>query len=225
MTELKRPKYGRVKLTDIPQEIIDEYQLHEKTKDGWVHFKVVRGMYSLPQSRSNSHDELKEQLNKEGYFKSTFVPALWKHNKRPTQFVLVVDDFGIKYFSTDDLNHLHDTLKQYYAIKLDPEGKEYVKINLDWDYEHKKVHLSMIPYLENSLRQFDNVIPTKRQQSPYPHVKPTYGAKQQFAEYDESDPVDDEKRKHIQKVTGKFLWYARGVDGTLLTPLSAIAAK
>jgi len=83
----------------------------------------------------------------------------------------------------------------------------------------------MIPYLENALRQFDNVIPTKRQQSPYPHVKPTYGAKQQFAEYDESDPVDDEKRKHIQKVTGKFLWYARGVDGTLLTPLSAIAAK
>ncbi len=100
-----------------------------------------------------------------------------------------------------------------------------MKINLDWDYEHKKVHLSMIPYLENALRQFDNVIPTKRQQSPYPHVKPTYGAKQQFAEYDESDPVDDEKRKHIQKVTGEFLWYARGVDGTLLTPLSAIAAK
>ena len=96
MTELKQTKYGRVKLTDIPQEIIDEYQLHEKTKDGWVHFKVVRGMYSLPQSGSNSHNELEEQLNKEGYFKSPLVTALWKHNKQPTQFVLVINDFGIK---------------------------------------------------------------------------------------------------------------------------------
>jgi len=50
MTPLKRPKYGRVKLTDIPDEIIKEYKLCEKaTSDGWVYFKVVRGMYGLPQ--------------------------------------------------------------------------------------------------------------------------------------------------------------------------------
>jgi hypothetical protein len=85
-----------VKPSDIPQEIIGEYKLNEKAKDGWIYFKVVRGMYGLPQSRSNSHDELEEQLNKEGYFKSTLVPALLKHNKQPTQFVLVVNDFGIK---------------------------------------------------------------------------------------------------------------------------------
>ena len=129
MTELKRPEYGRVKLTDTQKEIIDKYQLHEKVKDGWVYFKVVQGMYGLPQLGSNSHDELEERLNKEGYFKSPLVPALWKHNKRPTQFVLVVDDFGIKYFTTDALNHLHETLKQYYDVNLHPEGKEYVKIN------------------------------------------------------------------------------------------------
>jgi hypothetical protein len=44
MTELKQPKYGRIKLTDIPQEIINKYQLHDKAKDGWVYFKVVQGM-------------------------------------------------------------------------------------------------------------------------------------------------------------------------------------
>jgi hypothetical protein len=63
MTDLKRPKYGRVKLSDIPQEIIDKYKLNEKAKDNWVYFKVVRGMYGLPQSGSNSHDELEERLN------------------------------------------------------------------------------------------------------------------------------------------------------------------
>ena len=132
-----------MKQTDIPEEIFDKYQLHEKAKDGWVYFKVVRGMYGLPQSGSNSHDEIEQRLNKEGYFKSPLVPALWKHNKRPTQLVLVVNDFGIKYFTIDDLNHLKDTLKQYYDVKLNPEGKEFVKINLDWDYTNKKVHLSM----------------------------------------------------------------------------------
>jgi hypothetical protein len=36
MTELKRPKFGRVKLSDIPQEIIDKYKLNTKTKEDWV---------------------------------------------------------------------------------------------------------------------------------------------------------------------------------------------
>jgi hypothetical protein len=226
MTPLKRPEYGRVKLTDIPGKIIEEYKLREKaTADGWVYFKVVRGMYGLPQLGSNSHNELKECLNKQGYFKSLLVPAIWKHNTRRTQFVLIVDDFGIKYFTKSNLDHLIDTLKQHYDVAVDTDAKEIVKFELDWDYTNRKVHLSMKPYLDKSLRQFDNMIPKKRQHSPYPHVKKTYGAKQQFAEYDESAPVGDEEKKHIQKVTGIFLWYGRGVDGTILTPLSAIAAK
>jgi hypothetical protein len=87
-------------------------------------------------------------------------------------------------------------------------GKEYVKIELDWDYENQKVHLSMIPYLQKALHQFNNVIPTKFHDSLYPHVETNYGAKQQFAEYDTSAPVGKEEQKHVQQVTGKFNWYA-----------------
>ena len=137
---------------DIPDEIIKEYKLCEKaTTDGWVYFKVMRGMYGLPQSGSNSHDELEDNLNKEGYFKSLLVPALWKHKTRPTQFVLVVDNFGVKYFTKDNLDHLADTLKKYYSVKIDSDGKELVKIELDWNYTNKKVHLLMKPYLDKSL--------------------------------------------------------------------------
>ena len=123
------------------------------------------------------------------------------------------------------MDHLADTLKKYYEVKVDPEGKELVKIKLDWDYTNKKVHLSMKPYLDKALRQFGNVVPSKRQFSPYPHVEPKYGAKQQFAKDDKSEPVGNAEKTQIQKITGKFLWYGRGVDGTILTPLSAIAAK
>ena len=219
MTPLKQPGYGRVKLTDIPDEIIEEYKLREKaTSDGWVYMKVVRGMYGLPQSGSNSHDELEERLNKQGYFKILLVPALWKHNTRRTQFVLIVDDFGIKYFTKSDLDHLIDILKQHYDVAVDTEAKEIVKIELDWDYMNKKVH-----FVNETLpRQVTQAIRQRGSQEtptlPVPTCGKTYGAKQQqqFAEYDKSAPAVDEEKKHIQKVTGKFLWYGRGVDGTIL---------
>jgi hypothetical protein len=116
-------------------------------------------------------------------------------------------------------------LKKHYDIAVDLDGKEFVKIELDWDYENRKVHLSMAPYLQKSLRQFDNIVLTKRQDSPYPYTEPKYGAKQQFAEHDKSAPVGKEKQKYVQQVTGKFNWYVWGVDSTLLTPISALTAQ
>eukprot|EP00804_Cyclotella_cryptica_P029662 CCRYP_019044-RJ/>CCRYP_019044-RJ protein AED:0.46 eAED:0.46 QI:0/0/0/1/0/0/2/0/174 len=107
-----------------------------------------------------------ERLNKAGYFQSQIAPGLWKHKTRSIQFILVVDDFGIKYLSQDDLNHLLAALRKYYDIT--------------WDYDNKRVHLSMVPYLQKALRQFDNLVPTQRQDSPYPYTEPKYGAKQQF---------------------------------------------
>jgi len=81
----------------------------------------------------------------------------------------------------------------------------------------------MEPYLRKALRQFDNLVPKKRQDSPYPHIEPKYGAKVQFAEYDDSPAVGKEGQTHAQKVNGKFLWYGRAVDPTTLVPLSALA--
>eukprot|EP00804_Cyclotella_cryptica_P020090 CCRYP_014884-RA/>CCRYP_014884-RA protein AED:0.24 eAED:0.24 QI:0/0/0/0.75/0.33/0/4/0/1279 len=226
MTPLTRPEYAKIRLSDIPEEVITEYNLREyATADGWVYIKVVRGMYGLPQSGSLGHDLLESRLNQEGYYQSKIVPGLWRHKTRPIQFVLVVDDFGIKYIQKSDLDHLVHALQKYYDVTVDLEGKEYVKIELDWDYANKKVHLSMAPYLQKALRQFDNIVPTQRHDSPYPYIEPKYGAKQQFAEYDQSAPVGEKEQKYVQQVTGKFNWYARGVDGTLLTPISALTAQ
>jgi hypothetical protein len=226
MTPLKRPEYAKIRLSDIPEEIMEEYNLREKaTPDGWVYIKVIRGMYGLPQAGSLGHDLLEQRLNAEGYFQSKIVPGLWKHDVRPIMFVLVVDDFGIKYTREEDLDHLIESIKKHYDVTVDKDGKEYLKIEIDWDYKKRKVHLSMKPYLEKALRQFDNLVPTQRRDSPHPHVEPKYGAKQQFAEYDTSEPVGKDEQTHLQKVTGKFNYYARAVDPTMLTPLSALAAQ
>ena len=55
-------------------------------------------------------------INKEGYYKSLIAPGLWKHKTRDIQFVLVVDDFGIKYTKKDDLDHLIKLLKSHYDV-------------------------------------------------------------------------------------------------------------
>ena len=68
----------------------------------------------------------------------------------------------------EDLDHLIQMLEKLHDVSVDLEGKEFVKIQLDWDYENRKVHLSMAPYLQKALQQFDNIVPSKRQDSPYP---------------------------------------------------------
>jgi hypothetical protein len=88
MTPLKCPKYAKVKLSDIPEEVIEEYKLHEKvTPDGFVYMMVVRGMYGLPQAGSLGHDLLEEWLDKEGYFQIKTVSGLWSHKTKDIKFV------------------------------------------------------------------------------------------------------------------------------------------
>lgn len=85
-------------------------------------------MYGLLQAGSLAHDLLEKRLNEAGYFKSLVVPGLWKHKTRNLQFVLVGDNFGIKYLKDSELDHLIQTLQRHYEIKVDKDGKEFVKI-------------------------------------------------------------------------------------------------
>jgi hypothetical protein len=124
--------------------------------------------------------------------------------------VLVVDDFGIKYIKQADLDHLIQALEKHYQVTVDKEGKEFVKIDLDWDYKNGKVHLPMAPYLQKALRQFNNLVPTKCHDSPYPHTEPTYGTKQQFAAYDAPPQSDQRNRNIFKRLTENFFGMQEG---------------
>jgi hypothetical protein len=51
-TPMKRYKYMHLKLADIPEEIIEEYNLHEiVTDDSYIYCEIRKGMYGLPQAR------------------------------------------------------------------------------------------------------------------------------------------------------------------------------
>eukprot|EP00804_Cyclotella_cryptica_P000411 CCRYP_008709-RA/>CCRYP_008709-RA protein AED:0.43 eAED:0.43 QI:0/0/0/1/0/0/5/0/715 len=205
-TPMPRPEFGRVKLSDIPEEIIEEYKLRElATKDGWVYFRADKTHYGLPQAGSLSHDLLEKRLNAEGYVKTLTVPGLWKHKTRNIQFVLVVDDFGIKYVKKEDLDHLVGVLKRYYDASVDIHGKEFVKIELDWDYKKGEYQ--------------------RKDKTPLTHILNQNTEQRSTREYDDSPDAGQEGQTHIQRVNGKFLWYGRAVDPTTLVPLSALASQ
>ena len=61
----------------------------------------------------------------------------------PVTFVLVVDDFGIKYKGFKHANHVVETLKKYYEVLIDWGGTLFCGITIDWDYHKRTAQLSM----------------------------------------------------------------------------------
>ena len=68
-TPMARFEYVKLRLTDIPDEVIREYRLHETgkvTSDGYIYVEVRKGMYGLPQAGILAHELLKKRLNERG---------------------------------------------------------------------------------------------------------------------------------------------------------------
>ena len=76
------------------------------------------------------------------------------------------------------------------------------------------------------MQRFKHPTPTKQQNSPHPHITPTYGARVQYSPEDnDSLPLDKEDTKYIQAVAGTLLYYGWAVNNTILTALSAVATE
>jgi hypothetical protein len=102
----------------------------------------------------------------------------------------------------------------------------YLGMNMDWDYDCRRVHVLMLDYVPKALMQFQHQAPNKPHHQPYPHIKPNCRAKVQHAkDTDTSKLLPKEDKKIIQEVIGTFLYYARCVDGTMLAALGSIATQ
>ena len=166
-TPLARYEYLLLKLSNLPDDVIEEYNLKEKTtNDGFVYVEVRKGMCGLLQTGLLEHILLEERLKKHGYEQSKITPGFWNHKGRPICFTLVVDDFGVKYVGKEHARHLISVLKEHYEISEDWEGKKYVGLTFDWDYEKKRVHVSMPGYVDHALIRFKHGTPRRAQDQP-----------------------------------------------------------
>ena len=147
MSPLKRPEYVKRKVSDIPEEIIVEYKLRElATPDGSVYIKITKGMYGLPQAGLLANEQLEVQLNKHGYKQSKLVPGLWRHSTCKIQFTLYISSrqFWSKVHTSRGAEHLKAVLEQDYTVTVDWSGRQYIGITLDWDYNQRRAHLSIV---------------------------------------------------------------------------------
>jgi hypothetical protein len=119
-------------ISDIPKEIIQEYKLNElATENRYIYCKIHNGMYCLPQDGIIAQELLQEQLAKVGYHQSKIISGLWTHvMKNASCFVLVFDDFTIKYTNMDNAIHLIYTLKENYTITFDWEVTKYIRLTI-----------------------------------------------------------------------------------------------
>ena len=228
-TPMDRPEFIRIKLADIPEDVIEHYNLRDSVdEDGYVYCRVEKGMYGLPQAGIIAQELLEKRLGDEGYFQSQLTPGLWTHKERKTIFTLVVDDFGIKYVNDNDAHHLINAIKKYYVCTVDWKAERYCGVTFKWDYTSRvrKVHLTMPNTVQKALLRFNHIKPSKPQYQPYPHQPIVYGAKAQYETQQlESPTLDKAGTKFIQEVTGVFLFLARAINGRLLPALSALASE
>ena len=88
-------------------------------------------MYDLKQASVLAYQNLTKLLTNGGYQHIVESLGMQKHKTRKTHFCLCVDDFGVKYCSKEDVQHLHDTHEKKYTCKIEWTGEKILgyKIN------------------------------------------------------------------------------------------------
>jgi hypothetical protein len=220
---LEDAEYVKFRVDLIPPRIMDYYDLRNKIHNGYAYARVKKAWYGLKQSGRLAHDDLVKHLEAEGYVK-TRTEGLFKHKERDIAFTLVVDDFAVKYTKKEDAQHLIEHIKNKYKFKVDWEAKQYIGINLNWNYTKREVILSMDGYVEQALKELEHSIPKQHFCGPSKLERPKYGEKIQYTKIDNSGMMAPIEIKHKQRSTGKFLFYGRAIDNTMLHALNDIAS-
>jgi hypothetical protein len=75
-TPMERPEYMQLKLSDLPHDFVDMYNLTKIAQDNDnVYIKIQKGMCSLPQAGILAQQLLEQRLNEHGYQQSQITPG------------------------------------------------------------------------------------------------------------------------------------------------------
>jgi len=185
-------------------------------------------MYGLKQAAILAYQQLIKVLAQYGYSPIVGTVGLWQHIKRPIKFCLCVDDFGIKYYSKQDVDHLLSAIGSNYQYTTDWSGSNYCGLNIDWHYDDGYVDISMQNYVQKTLQRLLHTPKTTPQYSPHEPINIQY-AKKNTTQYatspDTSQLLNQKDTKYIQSVTGSFLYYGRAIDYTILPTINDIASE
>jgi hypothetical protein len=78
-TPMLNPEYVCIKISNIPNEVIDEYKLTGQDQDGWIYFKIRQGCYGLLQAGILANNLLRSRLEAKGFYEAASTSSLWHH--------------------------------------------------------------------------------------------------------------------------------------------------
>ena len=146
---------------------------------------------------------------------------------RKITFCLCVDDFGIRYYNTDDANHLLAALNINYKTSVDWSGLQFCGLNLQWNYPKQYFNISMPTYIPNLLAKLNYTpnIPQHSRHPVAPFVISKKGSRQYATPPDTSPPLNATLTTRVQSIIGSLLYYARAVDCTMLPALNTLSTQ
>ena len=121
--------------------------------------RIKKCMYGLKQAAIIDYNHLVKQLKPHGYHPCPETTGFGVTKQE--FFCLCVDDFGVKYFSKDDADHLLTALRSHYKISVDYEGMHYCGFTIEWNYEKGNVNISMPKYIPALLQKLQHPKPAK----------------------------------------------------------------
>jgi hypothetical protein len=224
-TPMAQDEWLRVPLRLIPPAVQRDYNVQALQRDGFVYVRVMKGIYGLPQAGLLARERLVKHLHGHGYCEAAATPSLFRHKTRDIAFVLVVDDFGVKYANKADMDHLITVLRELYQLTVSWDGEKYVGFKVQHDYVASTIRVSIPGYVEQMGRRFGVRPPTRPVDAPLAYVPPTFGRRgpQWEAPSDTTTALSPNETSRIRQIIGVALFYARAVDPLLLLAINKIA--
>ena len=118
-TPMIHPEYMTVPFKFLPNNKCTKYNLHDIVHDNYIYTKINKGVYGLKQAAVLAYKNLINKLAPYGYEPIQHIDSYWQHKTNSTKFCLCVNDFGVKYFTKRDIQHLISVLQQSYKISTD----------------------------------------------------------------------------------------------------------
>ena len=119
--------------------------------------------------------------------------------------------------------HLISTLQLLYTITVNWGGSTYIGFTINFNTVAHTVTLTMPGYIAKILERFAPHIETGAL-TPAIYIPPSYSSTDHTVKHDLSRPLNSAEIKTLQEQVGCLLYYARGVDATILPAVNHIAS-
>ncbi len=226
-TPMKYKEYMYIPVKYIPRRILIKYGLQDRAPSSSVMVEISKGMYGLAQAGRLAQDRLFKLLAANGYHQAPHTPCLFRHASLGVTFVLVVDDFGIKYTSASAAAHLLGVLRQLYTITVDDTGSQYVGLSIEYTRtEPRHITISMPGTIQAALKRYQFTPRGRPTNHPMVHTPFQFGQRSHEAlPEDDSPPLPPLRVTRLQSIIGTFQHVARALDVTLVCPISKLATS